>query len=254
MEGVDSQANDKPLNPIVMRRIFHVGNRSKARNICASTIVAIVADVVPNDILVALLVLGCCCCWRRRRNKNHDADLEMGDSTRNYFTCQEESLHFDLATIEAATNRFSNEKKIGQGGFGVVYKGTLPNGQEIAAKRLYRSSLQGDIEFRNEAALVALQHRNLVRILLGGSREDTYHENQAELDWATRYQIIVGIAGGFKYLHEDSSLRIIHRDLKASNVLLDDEMNPKISDFGMAKIFHGDQSQVDSTTERIVGT
>ncbi|XP_061367267.1 cysteine-rich receptor-like protein kinase 10, partial [Gastrolobium bilobum] len=253
-----------------------------AGNICASTIVAIVAIVVPNVILVALLVLGCCSCWRRRRNKNHDADLEMGDSSncycsyyfaaRNYFTCQEESLHFDLATIEAATNKFSNEKKIGQGGFGVVYKGTLPNGQEIAAKRLSRSSLQGDIEFKNEAALVALQHRNLVRLLgfclegaerilvyefIPNSSLDRFlcdHENQAEFDWATRYQIIVGIAGGVKYMHEDSNLRIIHRDLKASNVLLDDEMNPKISDFGMAKIFHGDQSQVDSTTERIVGT
>ncbi|KAJ1376489.1 Serine-threonine/tyrosine-protein kinase, catalytic domain [Sesbania bispinosa] len=232
----------------------------------------VVAIVVPIAILVALLVLGCFC-WRRRRNKNQAAVLELNDSFRSYLTNEEESLHFDLAKIEAATNRFSNENKIGEGGFGVVYKGTLPSGQEIAVKRLSRSSLQGDIEFRNEVALVAqLQHRNLVRLLgfclegmerilvyefIPNSSLDHFlfdHENPGELDWARRYKIIVGIARGMQYLHEDSRLRIIHRDLKASNVLLDANMNPKISDFGMAKIFHGDQSDVNTRTGRIVGT
>ncbi|KRG91208.1 hypothetical protein GLYMA_20G139900v4 [Glycine max] len=182
-----------------------------------------------------------------------------------------ESLQFDLATIEAATNGFSDENKIGQGGFGVVYKGILPNRQEIAVKRLSVTSLQGAVEFRNEAALVAkLQHRNLVRLLgfcLEGREKILIYEyitnksldhflfdpvKQRELDWSRRYNIIVGIARGILYLHEDSQLRIIHRDLKASNVLLDENMNPKISDFGMAKIFQADQTQVN--TGRIVGT
>ncbi|RDX61707.1 Cysteine-rich receptor-like protein kinase 25, partial [Mucuna pruriens] len=238
----------------------------------------IVAIVVPIGVLVALLVLGCCW-WRRRRNKKHDAVLELNYSTRSDFLCEEESLHFDLATIEAATCRFSNENKIGEGGFGAVYKkhafhqGTLPNGQEIAVKRLSKRSLQGDIEFKNEATLVAqLQHRNLVRLIgfclerterilvyefVPNSSLDHFlfdHENQGELDWARRYKIIAGIARGIQYLHEDSRLRIIHRDLKASNILLDFDMNPKISDFGMAKIFHDDQSQVNTATKRIVGT
>ncbi|XP_061376552.1 cysteine-rich receptor-like protein kinase 10 isoform X8 [Gastrolobium bilobum] len=182
-----------------------------------------------------------------------------------------ESLQFDLATVEAATNSFADENKIGQGGFGVVYKGILPNGQEIAVKRLSVTSLQGTIEFMNEAILVAkLQHRNLVRLLgfcLEGQEKMLIYEyipnksldrflfdpvKQRELDWSRRYKIIVGIARGILYLHEDSQLLIIHRDLKASNVLLDENMNPKISDFGMAKIFQADQTQVN--TGRIVGT
>ncbi|XP_027364752.1 cysteine-rich receptor-like protein kinase 25 [Abrus precatorius] len=194
-------------------------------------------------------------------------------SATSYFMCEDESLRFDLATIEAVTNGFSDEHKIGEGGFGEVYKGTLPNGQEIAVKRLSRSSRQGDLEFKNEASLVAqLQHRNLVRLLgfclerkerilvyefIPNSSLDNFlfdRENEEELDWARRYQIIVGIARGMKYLHEDSRLRIIHRDLKASNVLLDANMNPKISDFGLAKISPNDQSQVNAATRRIVGT
>ncbi|RDX61708.1 Cysteine-rich receptor-like protein kinase 15, partial [Mucuna pruriens] len=232
----------------------------------------VVAIVIPIAILLPLLIIGWC--WlRRSRNKNREAVLEVNDSIRKYLTSDEESFHFDLATIEAATDRFSNEMKIGEGGFGVVYKGTLPNGQEIAVKRLSRTSLQGDVEFRNEAALVAqLQHRNLVRLLgfclegterilvyefIPNSSLDHFlfgHENQGELDWDRRYSIIVGIARGIQYLHEDSRLRVIHRDLKASNVLLDAYMNPKISDFGMAKIFYGDQSQENTRTGRIVGT
>ncbi|XP_027364751.1 putative receptor-like protein kinase At4g00960 [Abrus precatorius] len=230
-----------------------------------STILAI---LVPIAILVALLVLGCCW-WRRRRSKNHDAVL----NATSYFMGEDESLRFDLATIEAVTNGFSDENKIGEGGFGEVYKGTLPNGQEIAVKRLSRSSRQGDLEFKNEASLVAqLQHRNLVRLLgfclerkerilvyefIPNSSLDNFlfdRENEEELDWARRYKVIVGIARGMKYLHEDSRLRIIHRDLKASNVLLDANMNPKISDFGLAKISPNDQSQVNAATRRIVGT
>ncbi|WVY96350.1 hypothetical protein V8G54_028501 [Vigna mungo] len=193
-------------------------------------------------------------------------------TTSRYLT-EEESLHFDLATIEAATNSFSDEMKIGEGGFGAVYKGIFPNGEEIAVKRLSRTSLQGDREFKNEVLLIAqLQHKNLVRLLgfcmerterilvyefIQNSSLDHFlfdHEDHALLDWARRYKIIVGIVRGIQYLHEDSRLKVIHRDLKASNVLLDADMNPKISDFGMAKVFHGDQSQENTRTGRVVGT
>ncbi|XP_042482434.1 cysteine-rich receptor-like protein kinase 25 [Macadamia integrifolia] len=184
---------------------------------------------------------------------------------------QNESLQVNFDTIKAATNDFSDENKIGEGGFGAVYKGMLLDGQMIAVKRLSKNSGQGEIEFKNEVQLVAkLQHRNLVRILgfcLKGEEKLLIYEfvpnnslnhfifdpiKRSQLDWTQRYKIIEGIARGLLYLHEDSRLKIIHRDLKASNVLLDGEMNAKIADFGMARLFVADQTQ--SNTNRIVGT
>ncbi|CAI0407085.1 unnamed protein product [Linum tenue] len=183
----------------------------------------------------------------------------------------EEFLQFDFATMRAATKDFADESKLGEGGFGVVYKGILSNEQEVAVKRLGRDSRQGDIEFKNEVKLVAkLQHRNLVRLLgfcLEGEERLLVYEfvpnasldhflfdanRQMNLNWERRYKIIEAITRGMVYLHEDSRLRIIHRDLKASNILLDAEMNPKISDFGMARLFDMDETQ--GKTNRIVGT
>lgn len=178
---------------------------------------------------------------------------------------------FSFNTIETATNNFSVSNKLGHGGFGDVYKGTMPCGAIVAVKRLSRKSGQGLEEFKTEIILIAkLQHRNLVRILGCCIEEEEkmlvyeYMPNksldafifdptkQVLLDWGKRFNIIEGIARGLLYLHRDSRLRIIHRDLKASNILLDDEMNPKISDFGMAKIFGGNQNQANTT--RVVGT
>ncbi|KAG9454349.1 hypothetical protein H6P81_007253 [Aristolochia fimbriata] len=182
-----------------------------------------------------------------------------------------ELLMFDFKYIAAATNNFSFESKIGEGGFGSVYKGRLMDGREIAVKRLSRSSGQGIEEFKNEVMLIwELQHRNLVKLLgccIHGEEKLLVYEympngsldsllfdrsKRAELDWSKRIHIVAGIARGLLYLHHDSRLRIIHRDLKASNILLDEEMNSKISDFGMARIFGGDQIQ--ETTKRVVGT
>ncbi|WJX21083.1 hypothetical protein P8452_10556 [Trifolium repens] len=209
-----------------------------------SNVSIIVAIVVPIVVVVVLFIIGCYFLRKRAIKKyKYNATFIQGSSSirREDFT-DIECLQFDFTSIEAATNCFSEENKIGQGGFGVVYKGILPNGQEIAVKRLSMTSLQG-----REKILVYeyIANKSLDHFLFDPVK-------QRELDWSIRYKIIVGIARGILYLHEDSQLRIIHRDLKASNVLLDENMNPKISDFGMAKIFQADQTQVN--TGRIVGT
>ncbi|CAN1780033.1 G-type lectin S-receptor-like serine/threonine-protein kinase At4g27290 [Linum perenne] len=178
---------------------------------------------------------------------------------------------FDVASIASATNNFSSANVLGQGGFGRVYKGILKDGQEVAVKRMSKDSNQGAEEFKNEAINIAkLQHRNLVRLLGCCIQRDErmlvyefmpnrsldvfiFDRTQSQvLDWPKRYNIIKGIARGIVYLHQDSRLRIVHRDLKASNVLLDYEMNPKISDFGLARTFVGNESQ--GNTRNVVGT
>ncbi|KAF3674093.1 putative serine/threonine-protein kinase receptor [Capsicum annuum] len=178
---------------------------------------------------------------------------------------------FDFSTLAMATENFSDAAKLGQGGFGCVYKAILVEGQEVAVKRLSKNSGQGVEEFKNELRLIArLQHRNLVRLLgccvdmeekmliyeyLENKSLDSILFNKQKsslLDWQRRFNIICGIARGLLYLHQDSRFRIIHRDLKASNILLDKDLTPKISDFGMARIFGGDETE--GNTKRVVGT
>ncbi|XP_047167227.1 cysteine-rich receptor-like protein kinase 44 isoform X2 [Vigna umbellata] len=231
-----------------------------------NTTIIVIAIVVATVVVVILLI--CLLLYLRRRKARKDLAEEDEDEDGIKIA---ESLQFNFDTIRVATEDFSDSNKLGQGGFGAVYRGRLSNGQMIAVKRLSRDSGQGDVEFKNEVVLVVkLQHRNLVRLLgfcLEGRERLLVYEfvpnksldyfifdpaMKAQLDWEKRYQIIRGIARGLLYLHEDSQLRIIHRDLKASNILLDEEMNPKIADFGMARLVLLDQTQAN--TSRIVGT
>ncbi|XP_019099660.1 PREDICTED: cysteine-rich receptor-like protein kinase 4 [Camelina sativa] len=242
-------------------------NAGKGRN----TYVIIIVVVVP---IIALFLLSVAVFSFRAKKRRTTYEREPSTQERDTITSAG-SLQFDFKDIEAATNKFCETNKLGQGGFGEVYKGIFPSRVHVAVKRLSKTSGQGEREFANEVVVVAkLQHRNLVRLLgfclerderilvyefvpnksldyfIFGQPYNAKLQNQ--LDWSRRYKIIGGIARGILYLHQDSRLTIIHRDLKASNILLDANMNPKIADFGMARIFGMDQTEAN--TRRVVGT
>ncbi|GER53366.1 serine/threonine-protein kinase [Striga asiatica] len=208
------------------------------------------------------------CIYKRRKNMNMRREEALFNRSHGK---DSELPFFKLSVILRATDHFSINHKLGQGGFGPVYKGKLENGEEIAVKRLSKSSAQGVDELKNEVILIAkLQHRNLVRLLgcciqgdenmliyeyMPNNSLDMFLFDQTKsmlLDWRKRHNIINGIAKRLLYLHQDSRLRIIHRDLKASNILLDSDMNPKISDFGLARSFGGNETEAH--TRRVVGT
>ncbi|XP_047310320.1 receptor-like serine/threonine-protein kinase SD1-8 [Impatiens glandulifera] len=261
------------------------------------TILVVSLSVGFGVVLVGLLFM--CLIWKRRKAKKEERKDMISDArerrsgprersqdmlnsegvmvSKREYSADENTTHeldlpfFDFGTITTATNNYSDANKLGQGGFGCVYKGMLVEGQTIAVKRLSKNSGQGVEEFKNEMRLIArLQHRNLVRLLgccvymeekmliyefMENKSLDSILFNKERcslLDWKRRFDIICGIARGLLYLHQDSRFRIIHRDLKASNILLDKEMNPKISDFGMARIFGTDQTEAN--TRRVVGT
>ncbi|MED6131492.1 hypothetical protein PIB30_010245 [Stylosanthes scabra] len=242
------------------------------------------AEAIGISLSVAVIVLGLLAiCYLRKKKQRRGSvihrshDLLISEVVPSRGHSGERNMDdlelpmFDFNTLTMATNNFSQDNKLGQGGFGSVYRGSLIEGPDIAVKRLSKDSGQGIEEFKNEVKLIVkLQHRNLVRLLGCCIEKDEkmliyeYMENRSLdsilfdkakrplLDWKKRFNIICGIARGLLYLHQDSRFRIIHRDLKASNILLDNEMNPKISDFGMARIFGSNQTEAN--TLRVVGT
>lgn len=232
---------------------------SSSNGTSAGTVVGIVAAVV----VVIFLILGILWwkgCLGQKISMRHDLKgLELKTGS------------FTLRQIKAATNNFDPANKIGEGGFGPVYKGVLSDGTVIAVKQLSSKSKQGNREFVNEIGMIsALQHPHLVNLhgcCIEGNQlllVYEYMENnslaralfgpeeyQLNLDWATRHKICVGIAKGLAYLHEESRLKIVHRDIKATNVLLDKNLDPKISDFGLAKLDEEDNTHIST---RVAGT
>ncbi|XP_022735330.1 probable leucine-rich repeat receptor-like serine/threonine-protein kinase At3g14840 [Durio zibethinus] len=233
--------------------------RENGGSISASMVVGIVAGAA----FVTFLIVGILWwngCLRKKSTLQRDLKgIELQTSS------------FTLRQIKAATNNFDAANKIGEGGFGPVYKGILADDTVIAVKQLSAKSRQGNREFVTEIGMIsALQHPHLVK-LYGCCIEGNqllliyeYLENnslaralfgpeefQLKLDWPTRRNICIGIARGLAYLHEESRLKVVHRDIKATNVLLDKNLNPKISDFGLAKLDEEDNTHIST---RIAGT
>ncbi|KAL3739800.1 hypothetical protein ACJRO7_021119 [Eucalyptus globulus] len=227
------------------------------------TAVTVGAGVGAGAFFIVLLSL-CILKWKgyfrgrtKRREGMEGLDLQTGT--------------FSLKKIKAATNDFDSANKIGEGGFGAVYKGQLNDGTVIAVKQLSSKSRQGNREFLNEIGMIScLQHPNLVRLHGCCTEGDQlslvyeYMENnslaralfgpddhQLQLDWPTRHKICTGIAKGLAFLHEESRLKIVHRDIKATNVLLDRDLNPKISDFGLARLHEEEKTHIST---KIAGT
>ncbi|XP_029124547.1 probable LRR receptor-like serine/threonine-protein kinase At1g07650 isoform X3 [Cajanus cajan] len=228
------------------------------------TYVILAVSIVAGVVVVVLLVLGVLrrMGWLGGKDPVYK-ELRGIDLQTGLFT---------LRQIKAATKNFDAENKIGEGGFGCVYKGLLSDGTIIAVKQLSSKSKQGNREFVNEMGLISgLQHPNLVK-LYGCCVEGNqliliyeYMENNClsrllfgkdpdsrkKLDWPTRKKICLGIAKAMAYLHEESRIKIIHRDIKASNVLLDKDFNAKVSDFGLAKLIEDDKTHIST---RVAGT
>ncbi|KAK2355244.1 G-type lectin S-receptor serine/threonine-protein kinase [Trifolium repens] len=221
--------------------------------------------VILISFLILLILLGLFVYWtRKQRRKGVDLlNFEVGmtmkvKDTESDFTRADKGAKikrkevklplFSFVSVSAATNNFSDANKLGEGGFGPVYKGTLLNGGEVAVKRLSQRS-------DYSAAALSEMKKMLIYEFMPNKSLDCFlfdAEKRGMLDWGTRVRIIEGIAQGILYLHQHSRFRIIHRDLKASNILLDTNMNPKISDFGMARIFG--ENVLQANTNRIVGT
>ncbi|XP_047319179.1 cysteine-rich receptor-like protein kinase 46 [Impatiens glandulifera] len=186
--------------------------------------------------------------YRRRQERLYEKEVMNVNSSESL-----RSLRFKYSTLQKATEDFSPEHKIGQGGYGEVFRGVFPDGREIAIKRLFASSKHNAEEIRNEMDIISQSHhRNLVRFLGFCFADDNLlvyeflanksldqmlfdPEKKKELDWKRRLGIIKGTAEGLEYLHKDCQVKIIHRDIKASNILLDLKCRPKISDFGLAR-------------------
>lgn len=177
---------------------------------------------------------------------------------------------FSYDELKLATGGFRSSNKIGEGGFGTVYKGILQDGRVVAVKLLSAESKQGDREFMSEIASMSnFNHENLVKLHGGcierGSRILVYdymennslaqalqgEEKRAKFSWKSRSKISMGIARGLAYIHEEVKPHVVHRDIKASNILLDQNFGAKISDFGLSKLFPHNVTYIST---RVAGT
>ncbi|XP_010551593.1 PREDICTED: cysteine-rich receptor-like protein kinase 2 [Tarenaya hassleriana] len=234
-----------------------------------SVIVIIVSVISSVVVFLVGTAIGIYICKHRNIQKKRRGS---NDAKKLAKTLNDSSLNFKYSTLEKATGSFDSANKLGQGGFGTVYKGVLPDGREIAVKRLFFNNRHRAADFYNEVNIIStVEHKNLVRLLgcscsgpesllvyefLPNKSLDRFifdTERGKILNWHRRFTIIVGTAEGLVYLHEQSSVRIIHRDIKSSNILLDSKLQAKIADFGLARSFQEDKSHISTAIAGTLG-
>ncbi|XP_033130216.1 cysteine-rich receptor-like protein kinase 3 isoform X1 [Brassica rapa] len=226
-------------------------------------ILAVTCSVVAFVLLVSAVGF----LYRKKRAKKQRENKQLGPL---FMLANKSNICFSYENLEKATDYFSDKNKLGQGGSGSVFKGVLRNGKTIAVKRLFFNTKQWVDHFFNEVNLISqINHKNLVKLLgcsITGPESLLVYEYIANkslhdylfvrqdvppLDWAKRFKILLGTAEGMAYLHEESNLRIIHRDIKLSNILLEHDFTPRIADFGLARLFPGDKTHISTA---IAGT
>ncbi|XP_075496889.1 putative LRR receptor-like serine/threonine-protein kinase RFK1 isoform X3 [Primulina tabacum] len=247
------------ISAISVNSNFKVCSYGKKKNVTAYIVAAVLS------ICVIMAILGILW-WKGYLTSRRQSGIDLKG-------LELQTIAFTLKQIRTATNNFDGANKIGEGGFGPVYKGLLSDGTVIAVKQLSSRSRQGNREFLNEIGMIScLQHPNLVKLygcciegdqllvvyeymennslahVLFGSKE-----GQLILNWPIRFSICIGIARGLAFLHDESRLKIVHRDIKATNVLLDKDLNPKISDFGLARLNEDENSHISTKVAGTIG-
>ncbi|KAI9169290.1 hypothetical protein LWI28_010272 [Acer negundo] len=245
-------------------------NKELGKSRSRETIIVIVVSVVSSAVVMAIGIVIGARIWKHRyiQKKRRGSN----DAQKLVKTLKDSNLNFKYSTLEKATGSFDNANKLGQGGFGTVYKGFLHDGREIAVKRLFFNNRHRAADFYNEVNIISsVEHKNLVRLLgcsCSGPESLLVYEFMPNksldrfifdstkgkaLNWEKRCEIIIGTVEGLVYLHENSNIRIIHRDIKASNILLDSRLRAKIADFGLARSFQEDKSHISTAIAGTLG-
>ncbi|THG11768.1 hypothetical protein TEA_026064 [Camellia sinensis var. sinensis] len=263
--------------------VFHAamyGNfeGSAGTNNKSSSTGIIIGAAVGGSVLLLLSLLAGIYAFRQKRR------AEIADKQNNPFASWDPSKsdgdvpqlkgarNFTFEELRKYTNNFSEANSIGSGGYGKVYRGTLPTGQLVAVKRAQHGSMQGGIEFKSEIELLSrVHHKNIVSLVgfcfeqdeqmlvyeyipNGTLRESLLGKSGIRLDWMRRLRIALGSARGLQYLHELANPTIIHRDVKTNNILLDERLNAKVADFGLSKSKAIGDSEKDHITTQVKGT
>jgi serine/threonine protein kinase len=224
---------------------------------------------IGSSVLILALVLLGFCAWRKRKAKKKRENLGIDEFMDDEFELGSGPKKFKYEELARSTNNFAEEGKLGEGGFGGVYKGLLRDSNTyVAVKRVSSTSRQGIKEYASEVRIISrLRHRNLVQLLgwchekkelllvyefmENGSLDSHLFNNKSLLTWNTRFKIAQGIASAVLYLHEEWEQCVVHRDIKSSNVMLDTSFNAKLGDFGLARLVDHEK---DGQTTHVAGT